>query len=76
VPVRPLFLRQGVFDAQNLVTIPEAKLVRRVGTLRPEDIALVENVVRAWLGFLRGHVALTILLNTARRVSRSDITLD
>jgi mRNA interferase MazF len=51
VPVHPLFLKQGVFDAQNLVTIPEAKLVRRIGTLRSEDLALVENAVRAWLGF-------------------------
>jgi len=51
VAVRPLFLKQGVFDAQNLVTIPEARLVRPVGTLRPEDLALVESAVRAWLGF-------------------------
>lgn len=50
VSVRPLFLRQGAFDAQNLVTIPEAKLVRRIGTLRAEDLALVENAVREWLG--------------------------
>jgi mRNA interferase MazF len=49
--VHPLFLKQGVFDAQNLVTIPEAKLVRRIGTLRSKDLALVENAVRAWLGF-------------------------
>jgi mRNA interferase MazF len=51
VPVRTPFLRAGVFDAQNLVTIPEAKLIRRVGTPRAEDLALVENSVRSWLGF-------------------------
>ena len=51
VAVHPLFLKQGVFDAQNLVTIPEARLIRRIGTLRFEDLALVENAVRAWLGF-------------------------
>jgi mRNA interferase MazF len=50
VPVRTLFLKAGVFDAQNLVTIPEARLIRRVGMLRPEDLALVENSVRSWLG--------------------------
>jgi mRNA interferase MazF len=50
VAVRTLFLKAGVFDAQNLVTIPDAKLIRRVGSLRPEDLALVENAVRAWLG--------------------------
>jgi mRNA interferase MazF len=31
IPVR--FLKPGVFDAQNLLTIPHAKLVRRLGTL-------------------------------------------
>jgi len=51
VAVRTLFLKTGVFDAQNLVTIPEAKLIRRVGTLRSEDLALVENAVREWLAF-------------------------
>jgi mRNA interferase MazF len=51
VAVRALFLRSGVFDAQNLVTIPEAKLIRCIGTLRPEDLRSVETAVRAWLGF-------------------------
>ena len=51
VAVRTLFLKAGVFDAQNLVTIPEAKLIRRAGMLRPEDLTLVESAVRAWLGF-------------------------
>jgi mRNA interferase MazF len=51
VAVRTLFLKAGVFDAQNLVTIPDARLIRRIGTLRPEDLASVENAVRAWLGF-------------------------
>lgn len=44
------FLRAGVFDAQNLVTIPLPKLLRKLGTLSPEDIAAVENAVRTWLG--------------------------
>jgi mRNA interferase MazF len=48
--VRALFLKSGVFDAQNLVTIPEARLIHCTGTLRPEDLAAVENAVRAWLG--------------------------
>lgn len=50
VAVRALFLKSGVFDAQNLVTIPEAKLIRAVGTLRPDDLVAVETAVRAWLG--------------------------
>lgn len=50
VAARPLFLKAGAFDAQNLVTIPEARLIRRVGTLRTEDLASIEKSVRAWLG--------------------------
>jgi mRNA interferase MazF len=50
VAVRALFLKSGVFDAQNLVTIPEAKLIRSIGVLRPQDLAAVEAAVRAWLG--------------------------
>lgn len=44
------FLRPGVFDAQNLITIPHAKLVRRLGALNVAQLAVVEAVVRAWLG--------------------------
>lgn len=43
------FLRAGVFDAQNLVTIPHAKLVR-LGKLNEVQLATVETAVRAWLG--------------------------
>jgi mRNA interferase MazF len=39
-----------VFDAQNLITIPHAKLVRRLGLLPAVQLAAVEAVVRAWLG--------------------------
>ena len=48
VPVR--FLKPGAFDAQNLVTIPHAKLVRRLGTLSSQQLADVEDAVRRWLG--------------------------
>jgi len=44
------FLRTGVFDAQNLVTIPHAKLIRKLGVLSTEQLAKVEVVVRLWLG--------------------------
>ena len=39
------FLRAGVFDAQNLVTIPHAKLIRPLGTLGSAQLAVVEQVV-------------------------------
>lgn len=45
------FLKPGAFDAQSLVTIPFAKLVRPIGTLKPPDLAAVERAVMAWLGF-------------------------
>lgn len=44
-------LKRGVFDAQSLVTIPEAKLIKCIGTLSPAGVARVEGAVRAWLGF-------------------------
>jgi len=48
VPVR--FLKPGVFDAQNLVSIPHSKLVRRLGSLAPDQMESVSAVVRKWLG--------------------------
>ena len=43
------FLKLGVFDAQNLVTVPHAKLVRRLGTLSTEQPSEVVAAVRRWL---------------------------
>jgi mRNA interferase MazF len=48
VPAR--FLKPGVFDAQNLISIPHAKLVRRLGVLTPDQLDAVSVVVRKWLG--------------------------
>ena len=44
------FLRPGVFDAQNLVTIPHAKLIRNLGRLSPAQLAIVERATVIWLG--------------------------
>jgi mRNA interferase MazF len=44
------FLRSGVFDAQNLITIPHAKLIRSLGVLSATQFAVVERAVRLWLG--------------------------
>lgn len=43
-------LRAGVFDAQNLITIPHAKLVRLLGRLSGPQLAAVEGGVCLWLG--------------------------
>jgi len=45
------FLRTGVFDAQNLVTIPHVKLVRSLGKLSASQLAIVERATAIWLGF-------------------------
>jgi len=49
-PISIKFLKTGAFDAQNLITIPHAKLLRRMGTLNSEQLSEVEHVVRLWLG--------------------------
>jgi mRNA interferase MazF len=52
VEVPASFLRAGGFDCQGLVSIPWAKLIRRLGRLHPQQLAAVEAVVRSWLGLL------------------------
>jgi mRNA interferase MazF len=44
------FLRAGAFDAQNLVTIPADKLLRKLGRLSADKLSSVEEAVRSWLG--------------------------
>ena len=50
IAVAAPFIRAGVFDAQQLITIPQVKLIRRLGSLPPDQLALVEDGVRQWLG--------------------------
>ena len=42
-------LREGVFDAQSLVIIAHAKLIRRLGSLLVTQLAEVERAVAKWL---------------------------
>lgn len=51
VPSNVRFLKPGAFDAQNLVTIPSVKLIRRMGRLPDDQMQSVETAVLAWLGF-------------------------
>ena len=51
VDVNARFLKEGVFDAQNLITIPHAKLQRAIGKLQNQELASVEAAVKSWLGF-------------------------
>jgi len=36
--------------AEDLITVPNAKLMRRLGSLSAERLAAVESAVRRWLG--------------------------
>jgi mRNA interferase MazF len=44
------FLKAGAFDAQGIITIPLAKFMRVIGTLKPEQLTIVETCLRRWLG--------------------------
>src|SRR5687767_11733387 len=51
VVVQARFLHPGgAFDAQQILTIPQAKLIRKLGDLPPDQLALIEDGVRLWLG--------------------------
>ena len=45
------FLKPGAFDAQNIITIPTAKLIRPLGALPGDQMTQVEDAVKLWLGF-------------------------
>lgn len=50
VTVAVPFLRIGGFDAQGIVTVPNVRLIRHLGTLKPEQINTVVRGVCLWLG--------------------------
>ncbi len=51
VDVKARFLKPGVFDVQNLITIPHTKLLRKLGQLNSEQLKQVEDTLLLWLGF-------------------------
>ena len=53
VSMRVRFLEAGAFDAQSIVTVPTARLVRRLGVLAEVQLADVEAAVLTWLGASR-----------------------
>jgi len=48
IPIR--FLKPGAFDAQDLVTTSQVKLIRKLGNLTADQLKQVEDAARAWLG--------------------------
>jgi mRNA interferase MazF len=49
VDVKARFLKPGAFDAQQVLTVPQVKLMRRLGDLTADQLVLVEDAVRRWL---------------------------
>ena len=49
--IKAKFIRAGVFDVQNIITIPHAKLLRKLGTLAFEQMVEIEEILLFWLGF-------------------------
>ena len=45
------FLKAGMFDAQDLFTVPNVKLIRVLGVLRDDQLVDVESAVKRRLGF-------------------------
>jgi len=41
---------EGVFDAQGVGSVPNARLLRRLGVVDGPTLARVEDALRAWLG--------------------------
>lgn len=50
VEIPTSFLKRGVFDAQNPISISQAKLIRKLGDLTADQMTRVEDAVRNWLG--------------------------
>jgi mRNA interferase MazF len=44
------FLQPGAFDAQNPITVPHAKLIRKLGGLSVDQLFPTETAARLWLG--------------------------
>ncbi len=49
VAIPTIFLKAGVFDAQNPATISPVKFIRKLGTLTSDQIRQIEDAVRNWL---------------------------
>ena len=50
VDIPASFLKTGMFDAQQVVTVAQVRLIRCIGDLTVAELTLVEDAVRRWLG--------------------------
>ena len=51
VIVSTSFLKVGAFDAQNILTVSNTKLLKKIGTLSANELHQVETAVLSWLEF-------------------------
>jgi mRNA interferase MazF len=49
VAIPKKFLSPGAFDAQGVVTVAVARLIRKLGDLQTSEMVQVETAVRLWL---------------------------
>ena len=49
VAIGSTFLKVGVFDAQQVVTVARARLIKHIGDLDTTELLQVEEAVRRWL---------------------------
>lgn len=50
VNIKARFLKPGVFDVQNLITVPHAKLIKKLGVLEASQLSQIETLLSFWLG--------------------------
>ena len=46
------FLREGAFDAQNILSVSHAKFIRKLGSLTDAQMRQVEDTIKFWLDLL------------------------
>ena len=46
------FLQKGAFDVQNIISVPHAKFIRKLGSLTNEQMQHIEDTVKFWLDLL------------------------
>lgn len=55
IPVTVQFLRPGAFLVQGVSTYPKVWAIRRLGTIKPEQMQAVVKGLAAWLGLDRAE---------------------
>ena|SRR5688572_23069009 len=45
------WLQQGAFNIQAGLAVPEAKILRKLGTLNADQLLRIESSLKSWLGF-------------------------